>query len=158
MSDIIRPAMNQDLDELLRMAADKRQRYAVWQPVFHKPHADAMQRHRDYLITMVHSEHSIMLVYERSGSALGFALAELRGAPPVYEPGGKILIVDDFCVREDGLWPLVGPALVKAMWKKGQEQGAVLINVVCGPKDEAKRAALESTGLGVGSEWWMGSL
>jgi GNAT superfamily N-acetyltransferase len=157
MSDIIRPAINEDLNELLHMADEKRARYAAWQPVFHRPHPEARERHRAYLKDLLHASHSIMLVYERSGSAIGFALGELRGAPPVYEISGKIIVVDDFCVREESLWPGVGPALLKAMWQKGREQGATLMKVVCGPKDEAKRKAIESCGLSVASEWWVGT-
>lgn len=157
MSDLIRPAMVEELDEIVRLAAQKRSRYQAWQPIFHRVHRQAQERHRAYLFDKVHNPDTLMLVYERQGFVLGFALGEFKDAPPVYDVAGKVMIVDDFYVKEPEDWPEVGGALIRTMWKKGLEKhGATLVNVVCSPKDEPKRQALIAAGLSVASEWWVG--
>ena len=32
----------------------------------------------------------------------GFVIARIMNAPPVYDPGGKTALVDDFCVEKKG--------------------------------------------------------
>jgi hypothetical protein len=61
-------------------------------------------------------------------------------------------------VSEPGSWPTAGKTLLLEAKAWGKAQGAVLANVVCGPKDEAKRALLEGLGLSVASEWRVGEL
>ncbi len=158
MNLLIRPAIISDIIEMAKMADQKRRHYEQWQPLFHRPAADAKARHSAYLSGLLHHENSLLLVAEDRGTVLGFLLGEFRNAPPVYEPGGQILLVDDFVVREEPLWPTIGAALLKAAKERARGQGAVLANVVCGPKDQAKRRVLEAEGLGVASEWWVGEL
>lgn len=45
----IRPATADDLDEVLKLAADRRRQYESYQPRFWRPAADAADRQRPYL-------------------------------------------------------------------------------------------------------------
>ena len=83
----------------------------------------------------------------------GWFYLRLVGAPPVYNPGGKIALVDDLTVSSTKLWPSVGKTLLVDAQAWAQGQSAVLIDVVCGPKDAPKRALLQELGLDLASEW-----
>lgn len=157
MKPLIRPAINGDLDGLCSLAEQKRRHYEAWQPVFHKNAPGATHSHRQFLMDQMHHEASIILVADIAGDVAGFLWGRFVDAPPVYAPGGKILAIDDFVVKDEAQWPLLGPQLLKAIWERGKAQGAVLLNVVCGPKDASKRKLLESLNLSVASEWWVGT-
>lgn len=154
---IIRPAIIEDIHVMMEMADKKRLLYAGWQPVFHKPHPDARQRHLEFIKAMLRDPNWIMLVADEHGIVEGWLLARLVEAPPVYEPGGKVCMVDDFVVKDPALWPTVGAKLLRGLKDSAWRQGAVLMNVVCGPLDEPKRAMLKEFGLSVASEWWVGA-
>ena len=90
---------------------------------------------------------------EESGAVRGFIWGKVVDAPPVYDPGGKVCMVDDFVVREPALWAAVGRALLDEVRRLARERGAVLVVVVCGPHDQPKRALLAMDDFTVASEW-----
>jgi len=89
---------------------------------------------------------------------VGFLIATLAAAPPVYDPGGLACIVDDFTVADSADWPTVGADLLRAIRHAASGRGAAQIVVVTAQLDEAKRATLAASGLSVASEWWVGRL
>jgi hypothetical protein len=153
-----RSARPDDLDALVALASAKRTQYAPWQPVFHRPADDADAAQRNYLADAMAKADCRILVDEADGKVQAFLFARLVSAPPVYAPGGKVVLVDDFCVANDRLWESSGSALLNDAWDWGKTGGAVLLNVVCGPNDEAKRTLLARLGLSVASEWHVGAL
>jgi hypothetical protein len=80
-------------------------------------------------------------------------IGALTTAPPVYNPGGPVCIVDDFAVARPEEWRIVGDALLTALAREVQARGAVLLVVVCAQHDQAKRALLQEAGCSVASEW-----
>jgi hypothetical protein len=153
-----RRAAEADLDAMVALAAAKRTEYAGYQPRFHKVAPDADAKQRLFLKDQLSRPDTLLLIHEDRGTIDGWIYGRLVNAPPVYEPGGRILFVDDFAVASPALWPTAGKALLVDAKAWGKAQGAVLANVVCGPKDEPKRGLLESLGLGVASEWRVGEL
>lgn len=154
---LIRPAILLDSHAMMELADRKRKTYEAWQPLFHKSHPEARGRHWEFIKDQLRSPDWILLVADRAGEVEGWIMARLAQAPPVYEPGGKICMVDDFLVRDESLWSGVGSGLLMGCWDRAKAQGAVLLNVVCGPKDEAKRKLLAELKLSVASEWWVGA-
>lgn len=89
---------------------------------------------------------------------VGFVIGLLRPPPPVYDPGGPTLLIDDFCVNRPQDWDDAGAALLNEVRRRGRGRGAVQVVVVCGPQDEPKRRLLEEADLVVASEWWTSPL
>jgi GNAT superfamily N-acetyltransferase len=100
----------------------------------------------------------ITLVAQTGNGLAGFIIGALTTAPPVYNLGGPVCIVDDFAVAPPEEWQVVGSALLAAMAQEAQTRGAVLIVVVCAQRDQAKRALLQETGCAMASEWHVRTL
>lgn len=154
----VRKAEAKDLDAMVALSAAKRVEYAKAQPVFHKIAKDADAKQKAFLQDQLAKADQCFLVHNEGGKVDAWINGRLVTAPPVYEPGGRVLLVDDFCVSKPELWATAGRALLleAKAWAKGQ--GVVLVNVVCGPEDAPKRALLKALGLGVASEWHVGNL
>ncbi len=153
MALTVRPAVAADLDAILALLEAKRQRYAVWQPVFHRPMAGAGAMQRPFILGLFTNPDFICLTAESDGRVAGFAQGRVVNAPPVYDPGGKVLMIDDFVVGDETLWPTAGAAILDEARRLARSRGVVLVNAVCGPKDEPKRRMLHEAGLTVASEW-----
>src|SRR5437667_448353 len=98
-------------------------------------------------------EDVIALVAETEATLLGFVMGVITTAPPVYNPGGLVCIVDDFAVGNPTEWGSVGAALLAAVEQEAKARGAVLSVVVCAQQDQVKRTMLREAGLTVASEW-----
>ena len=98
----------------------------------------------------------ITLVSEESGAVTGFLIAQLAGAPPVYDPGGQTCDIDDFVVAP-GRWATTGVQLLRSAIERAAERGAIQAVVVTAHLDQDKREALRLCGLSIASEWWVTS-
>lgn len=143
---------------MLRLADDRRRLYATYQPVFWRPAADAVARHRPHLRALVDDDAVISLVATIDQAVAGFSIGRLVPAPPVYNPGGVSCFVDDCAVADPADWLTAGVDLLRAVCRVARHRGAAQIVVVTGQLDEAKRAALAAAGLSVASEWWVAAL
>lgn len=154
----LRKAEAKDVDAMVALSAAKRIEYAKAQPVFHKIAPDADAKQKAFLQDQLAKADQCFFVHSEGSKVDAWINGRLVSAPPVYEPGGRVLLVDDFCVARPELWATAGKALLlqAQAWAKGQ--GAVLVNVVCGPEDAPKRALLKELGLGVASEWHVGNI
>jgi GNAT superfamily N-acetyltransferase len=152
-SGSIRSATVGDVGAIERLAEMKRAQYAEYQPRMWKPAVGASEKHSAYLVNQIEAGKVIALVHERAGKIDGFVIAEVRPAPPVYDPGGLTCTVDDFMVERDD-WDGVGAALLDQAIGLSKARGASQVIVVCGRRDEAKRAMLKKRGLSVASEWY----
>jgi hypothetical protein len=149
----MRLAQTGDLQAVALLAAQKRKQYEKYQPVFHKESEKALEIHSVFLKDILSKENTMAWVSERDGHIDGFIVGTIVNAPPVYNPGGKICLVDDFMVERPELWATVGRELLDKVMQSAKDKGAVLANVVCGPLDKAKRDLLSSLNFGVASEW-----
>jgi ribosomal protein S18 acetylase RimI-like enzyme len=153
MTEQIRPARQDDVATIAKMISERREQYAIYQPVFWRVAADAEEKHRPYLAKLVGDPAVITLVSEESGAVTGFVIATIVGAPPVYDPGGQTCSIDDFAVLP-GRWDSTGRQLLAAATAEAAERGAAQVVVVTAHLDEPKRAALRASGLTIASEWW----
>jgi hypothetical protein len=152
----IRTATTGDLEAILELADTRRREYAAYQPVFWRPAPDAVDRQRPHLRSLLDDETLITLVAVTGGGLAGYAVGRLVPAPPVYDPGGPTCLVDDYAVADAADWPTTGVDLLRAVWQAAEQRGAAQIVVVTAHLDEPKRAALETSGLTMASEWWVG--
>lgn len=152
---MIRRARAEDVPAMVALSHAKRAEYERYQPVFWRMAPDGDERQRPFFERLVGDGDSIVLVAERAGALAGFVIARLVPAPPIYDPGGPTCSIDDFCVGDPGEWATVGKLLLEAAVAEGRVRGAAQTVVVCGRRDEPKRAMLQLLGFGVASEWWV---
>ena len=154
----IRAATQDDLPRLLDLACQRRADYALAQPRFWRPAADAVERQRPYFARQLADERIIALVHEQDNAVNGFAIGVLTAAPPVVDPSGDTCLVDDFVVADPADWATVGAALLAAMRARALALGAVQLVVISGHHDAPKRAMLAASGCAIASEWWLAPL
>lgn len=153
---IVRPAQSHDLVAMGQLSRLKRQAYEAQQPVFWRsagPEGDRAQR--TWWDTCLKNPRfaAWVAVSHDQGSMVGFVMAQLIEAPPVYNPGGYTVMVDDFCVADDADWDSVGGTLCSTAMVWGRQHGAV--QMVVGAHDGCKRSMLAQQSLCVASEWWV---
>ncbi len=141
----VRSATAADVPRMVEWADRKRHEYARAQPRFWRPAQDAAERHRPFLEGLIGREDVIALV-----SGGGFAIGLIGDAPPVYDPGGKSCLIDDFVVES---WDSDGAELLDEVCRLAPRAGAVQVVVVCGHHDGPKRTFLEARGFPIASEW-----
>ncbi|MBV9788273.1 MAG: hypothetical protein JOZ51_08875 [Chloroflexi bacterium] len=154
----IRPATDADLDVMIVLADEKRTEYAQYAPTFWRKAADGPLKQRDHFRGLLAQPNIIALVSEADGAIDGFVLGSIVDAPPVYDPGTQVCVIDDFTVAEPESWPSVGRALLEATRQHATARQANLTVVVCGHLDQAKRAMLQTAGFGIASEWYVNPL
>jgi GNAT superfamily N-acetyltransferase len=155
----IKRANLEDLDRLLGIASAHRTSYAEYQPRFWRPAPDAVDRQRAYFTSILDDDKTLVLTATEDDAGLhGFAIGRLVPAPPVYDPGGVSCLVDDFAVADPEEWLTIGPLLLDALRSWAASRDAAQMIVVTAHLDEPKRAALQSRGLTIASEWWVGSV
>ena len=92
-----------------------------------------------------------LALYEREpDDVVGFVIGQLVPAPPIFDPGGKTLLVDD------GRWPMAaaGEALFAALRTWAVKQGATQLVGVTAVGDEDRRATFDALGLHPTTQWW----
>jgi len=151
----VRDARPDDVPCMVDMAAVKRDQYQEYSPVFWRPAAGAREAHRSFFEKIVASRDSICLVHDGGGVINGFIIGIVVSSPPVYNPGGKVCMIDDFVVSDPSLWSTVGVALRDETERRAAIVGAVLSVTVCGQRDKAKRQVLLESGSHVASEWYV---
>ncbi len=150
---VVRVGTVNDLDAIEELAEMKRAQYAAYQPRMWNPAVEAKEKHAAYLKDLISAGKVIALMHECGGNVDGFLIGDVRPAPPVYDAGGLTCVVDDFMVeRED--WEGAGVALLNEALRIAKTRGASQLIVVCGHRDEAKRAMLKRRGLSIASEWY----
>jgi GNAT superfamily N-acetyltransferase len=154
----IRRAVDTDIPDMVAIAAAKRIEYQGYSPVFWRKAPDASSRQEHYFQALLHDPNLIALIAAGEETLAGFVIGALTTAPPIYNSGGPVCLIDDFAVADPTHWPTIGAALFEAMQREAKGRGAVLIVVVCAQRDEAKRTLLRAVGLSVASEWHVGLL
>ncbi len=143
---------------MVRLADRKRRQYAAYQPVFWRLAPSARAQHAKFLAGLVDDPDVLSLVATLDEEVRGFVVGRLVPAPPIYDPGGPCLYVDDFVVSREREWSSVGGALLRGVRHLGASRGAVQVVAVSGALDFAKRRLLADADLEVASEWWVAPL
>lgn len=155
---MIRDATTDDLEAILALAQVTREEYARYKPQFFRVAENAFEAHRPWITALIASEDVDALVAFDGDELAGYVIATSMPAPPVYDPGGRTGMIDDFAVVAANLWATVGVDLLRAVKERLRERDAVQVVVVSGHHDEAKRSALRSEGLVIAAEWHVASL
>ena len=104
-----------DIDDMSRLSKAKRLAYEKVQPKFWA-HAgekgDEIQK-AWFKELLDNPEYLLFIAKDSNQQCMGFVIGKLMQSPQVYNPGGLTLLIDDFCVASDALWPSVGLQLLK---------------------------------------------
>jgi GNAT superfamily N-acetyltransferase len=148
----VRPASEVDLAQVVALSAEVRSRLALFDPHFWRPHAAADETQLAWFSYLLQDPgHVVLVADEESGAGLGgFIIGRLMDAPPVYDPGGRACMVDDFAWRSSG----AAEELLAAAKAWAVEQHAVTLVVVTAVADRVRRDVLHDAGLHATSEWW----
>src|ERR1700722_11989234 len=95
-SRMIRQAVADDVPQMVALSAAKRIEYQAYAPTFWRMAEDASEKHAPFLASQISEESAICLVNEFGGKITGFIIAKITAAPPVYDPGSLVCIIDDF--------------------------------------------------------------
>lgn len=158
MTHLVRPVVPADVPTMVALSEEKRTEYARQQPVFWRVADDSIEKQHDYFTRLIADDRTLTFVFDEGAAIHGFIIGVIVAAPPVYDPGGLICIVDDFTVVKPEMWQHIGDALLTAVRDAARAYGAVQIIVVCGHHDAPKQAFLTSTDCRIASEWWVGTL
>jgi hypothetical protein len=126
---------------MTELTDERRRLYEAYQPTFWRRAPNARPAQAAFFKTLISNRNAIVLVCDDVGVFCGFVIASLIEAPPVYAPGGKICMIDDFAVIHHD-WHEAGRALLSEAHSLARVAGAVQGVVVCGHLDEAKRSFL----------------
>ena len=154
----IREATVNDIPQMVFLSEEKRTTYEIYQPVFWRKASNSAEVQATYFENLLLEGNHISIVCENEQEFTGFLFGAVISAPPVYDPGGKSCLIDDFCISASAQWQNEGNALLEYCRKKAALLGAVQFVIVCGQEDEAKRAFLSGSNLSVASEWYTGSI
>ena len=149
----IRTAREADISRMVAIAETKRIKYEGYSPVFWRKAPDSSSKQELFFQRLLTSPDVIALVAEVEDKLLGFIIGAVTMAPPIYNPGGLVCIIDDFAVAKPQEWGSVGAELLAAVEREAKARGAVLSVVVCSQRDQTKRTMLQKTGAAVASEW-----
>jgi GNAT superfamily N-acetyltransferase len=158
MAATVRMASAGDVNAMTALVAAKRQMLENFEPVMWHPSEIAGQITPQFFTHQVAQPNVIARVAEGGGRFLGFAIGVLQDPPPVYAPGGKTLLVDDFVVVEGDEGDAAASALLDAVISEARARGAVQVIVVAAAKDARASRWLEEKKLHVASQWWTRTL
>ena len=141
----VRPAVEADVDAIVALAEIERalqhanRASAVWRKA-----ADSADVIRANTLAGFAQEHMMLRVH----AADGFVAAALVDGEPTYDAGGKLCMVTDFVLGDDGAWPTIGWALLENVAGEAKRRGAVAMLAQCADYDHGKRALLGDLGYG----------
>jgi len=143
---------------MIELAEERRRLYATYQPTFWRPSPKAASAQAAFFKTLIpNTANAIVLICEDADVFRGFIIAKLIETPPVYSPGGRTCLIDDFAVTQHD-WNEAGRVLLDETHRLARVAGAIQTVVVCVHLDETKREFLRSQGLSIASEWFVGNL
>jgi hypothetical protein len=153
MADGIRQAIRSDVSAILDLAEAKREEYQRYQPTFWRKAGDSRERQRPFLERLISDENVITFVHEVGDTIDALIVGSIVPAPPVYDPGGPVCLIDDFVSADDATWKTAGDALLDAVAAEAKRRGAALCVVITGHLDRPKREMLAASGYVIASEW-----
>ena len=151
----IRHASAADVPQIVALLHRKRQQYQHYSPIFWRMADRPADAQEPYIRRLVENADVTALVNDDNGHITGALIATYIDAPPVYDPGGKVCMIDDYAVEPPGQWADVGVQLLETCREHAKAKGCALQLIVCGQKDVPKSTMLKSTGAEVASEWYV---
>jgi hypothetical protein len=147
----VRPASRSDIAAIVAIAAARRERLEHYQPQFwrRRPGADKVQA--AFFEQLLAHDDTHVLVAANRNSIVGFVIARLEPAPPVYETGGPACTIGDF--GADNV--TTARELLVGVRRWATNRGASQPVVIAAHRDQPTRTLLEDEGLTLASEWWV---
>lgn len=150
----IRPAGAHDVAACVGLAEVRRDQYQAYEPRFWRKSARAAEMSGLWFTHLFAKPDVVALVAVEDDVVQGFIIGAEQPAPPVYDPGGRTALIDDFVVSEGGRWGDVGAALLAACREAFRARGFAQVVVVGARQDAPKTEFLEASGLSLASTWW----
>ncbi len=149
----LRRATAEDLDAIVALSSEVRDRLQALEPVFWRRHPEADVNQRGWFSVLLADEaHHVVVSIGPDGAAEGFAIARAMDAPPVFDAGGRTCMVDDLVWRSAEM----ADALLTDIRRWAVTKGCSQLVVVCPAGDSGRRSLLGRAGLHPTSEWWTG--
>ena len=149
----VRKGGQSDVLAMADLLTRQRERYEKFAPMFWRLAEDHRGKTRQFLRWKILDPASVVLVCEANSSIEGFLIAAPVETPPVYDPGGPTVLVDDFCLDAGGDWDTTGRALLRELRAIAAERSWHQLVAVCAVEDTPKRRFLEAAGLLPTSIW-----
>lgn len=153
MEQMLRPATLPDVERMIHLAEQEFHRMESHRDPFYATGPNLAEEFRTELKREIESAQPIAFVMEEAGQIKGFVVGQVVSAPPVYNPGGKVCLVDFLCVAKPQDWSSVGRLLAQAAEIHTSLLGGILVRVECRRTDDLKRKALLKLGYSVASDW-----
>jgi hypothetical protein len=150
----IRRAAPSDLEAIVALVSAKRAQLESYEPVTWHPSEHAPAMSKEFFRAQMGEQGPIFLVAAEGDAVIGFINAVLQPAPPVYDPGGKTVMIDDFAVIDGSKGDEAAIALLDAALSEGRGRGAIQVIIVAAAKDERAAAWFRARNLHVFSQWW----
>jgi len=147
----IRPATRGDVAAMVALAAARRERLERYQPQFWRRRAGAERVQAAFFEHLLGQDDTYILVAAHPDGLVGFVIARLEQAPPVYDPGGPSCAIDDF--GADNV--TTARELLVGVRRWAAKRGATQLVVIAAHGDRATRTVLEDEGMTLASEWWV---
>jgi hypothetical protein len=151
---MIRSALRTDIDRTVDLGVQQMHRLESHRNPFYATGPGLADYLRAAYSGLIETADAVALVEESPKGLEGFLLGKLVNAPPVYDPGGRVCLIDHFWVEGSASWPTVGVGLVGAANTRIRELEGVLSRIECQWKDEGRRMFLSSNGFTVASDWY----
>jgi len=151
---IVRDARWPDVDALVALIQQRRRDLAAFDPRFWRPSDRAEAHTRRFYRWLLLTGRATFLLTEQDGQILAFLTARRVKAPPVYDPGGHTILVDDFCVASPELWPTAGSLLLDALRARGRQRQWRQMIIAAPAADRAELELLRRHELTHTTSWW----
>ena len=150
---MIRKAVADDISAMVALSDRDRTHREKVDPEFFRKNPAGAQFQAYFFKNQLESDRIIAAVDEDAGQLRGFVIATIMQAPPVYDPGGLTVLIDDFTVADENEWTSVGLALLQYVKTESKVRGAVGMVTICARGDDLKHRWLEEIGTRIVSEW-----
>jgi GNAT superfamily N-acetyltransferase len=154
----VRVATAGDVQAMAQLISIKRRQLEHFEPVMWRPSEAAAQMTLSFFTHQVVQPNAIARIAEVDGRFAGFIIGGLQDAPPVFSPGGKTVIIDDFAVQDGPQADEVASTLLDEVMSEARARGAVQIIAIAAARDERAARWLEAKKLHVASQWWTRTL
>jgi hypothetical protein len=149
----VRPSVVEDVTAMVDLVEQRRKQYETYQPVFWRKAENSAQMSKMFFSALVANDAVTTLTAVEADELVGFAIVLETPAPPVVDPGGPTVTLDDFCVKTPDRWPDVGAALLSEVRDTGREKRWRQLVVICADADLEKKQFLQTCGLSIASNW-----
>lgn len=158
MTLTVRLASASDVPAMAQLMEAKRAQLESFEPVMWRTSPAAAQMTPAFFSHQLGQAFAIARVAEVNGRFVGFVIGTIQEAPPVFSPGGKTVIIDDFAVVDDDGADAAASELLDAVMSEARARGAVQLIVIAAAKDARVVRWLEGKKLHVASQWWTRTL